>query len=318
MNKDDKLWVEFADEVIPPKISDSELILLESVFKKALARLDCTPKETDRFFKLEKDIPSLDLNLLLQALSRSALYANRSESGALRISARNSFMHFLAMLKLQFRIERFLSIPTPAHSEPEESRIRSMALGICMQVLYLRLPRHSPKELSRWLMKPEIAPPLAQRTVRQLLGIQNIRNTLSFAWNGFFGTENDAPATRTLGQEEALPIPAKHEWEGLPVSPGQLESSYVLDPTSIPGECTVLIFSNARPETVRFFPYAQAVLYIRGGVLSHACCVARERKIPCITGLGREFLATLQQIRPARLRVDAEQGTVSLISPART
>ena len=68
-------------------------------------------------------------------------------------------------------------------------------------------------------------------------------------------------------------------------------------------EARILIFKRATPESTTYFSGAHAILYVEGGLLSHACCVARERNIACATRLGWGFLEELQNRMPAELRV---------------
>lgn len=72
---------------------------------------------------------------------------------------------------------------------------------------------------------------------------------------------------------------------------------------------SVLVFAQARPEAVGFYVGAAALVFAEGGVLSHACVVARERGIPCVTGLGRPFWVAMQEAGVAELRLSVDGAT---------
>ncbi len=79
----------------------------------------------------------------------------------------------------------------------------------------------------------------------------------------------------------------------------------------VPPNASVLIFTSARPDSILFFGQASAVLFLKGGLLSHACSIAREQMLPCVTGLGPRFVQALNQSAPAVIRVEADTGLVT-------
>ena len=107
-------------------------------------------------------------------------------------------------------------------------------------------------------------------------------------------------------------------WRGLPVSSGTvtgravfLSRDLTLPVTSDP---LIAVFLRARPETTELFGQVVAVVYAEGGALSHACTVAREQGMPCVTGLGRPFFTLLSGRDGAVwLSVDGAAGTVDII-----
>jgi phosphohistidine swiveling domain-containing protein len=181
-----------------------------------------------------------------------------------------------------------------------------------MQILLMRLPKHEPRQLAAWLQKPADAPRLARRTLRLLLELEKRRQELSSCWQGFFKSSLSGFA---VTEAEASPEPQTVQWTGLAACAGTIEGNYRYlaepygPPPSQDQESVILIFGKARPETVSFFPGASAVLYAEGGLLSHACCVAREQGLPCVTALGRGFLASVRARPSGHLRLESTAST---------
>ncbi len=67
------------------------------------------------------------------------------------------------------------------------------------------------------------------------------------------------------------------------------------------------------PEAVELFTAAAAVLFGEGGVMSHACTVAREDNMTCITAIGRGFHTMIEKIGPVWLSVDGASGEIKVI-----
>ena len=202
-----------------------------------------------------------------------------------------------------WKVERYLEQNRVALLLGEdEARIHSTALGICQHLLQLRLPAHAERDLAKWLIAPESAPHIARRTVELLLSVQHQRNALQSSWCVLGEPEiSDAACARNSETSEL-----KKVWLGLPVFPGIVEGEYSLESRAH----TIHVFESARPQTVVHFEHARAVLYCQGGLLSHACSIARERGIPCITGLGSGFFAQVREKKWKTLAVDCAAGTV--------
>ena len=204
---------------------------------------------------------------------------------------------------LQWKVEKFLagsgtSEPLEALSK-EAQQVRSLALGICQQALVMRLPAHDEKTFARWVMKPNLAPQGARATLRRILQIAQERDDLSSAWGQEEWIEASTPPLK--------PSPPR-SWQGLPVSPGRVQGVVGRE---------ILLFRFARPNAVEKFEGASALLFSYGGVLSHACSVARERGIPAVTAIGPDLEALVHarslQGQLTTVEIDAESGLVTLL-----
>lgn len=142
---------------------------------------------------------------------------------------------------------------------------------------------------------------------------------------GTLSSQSSCPAevsSHSHAARESLPLPKEREYSGLPVCAGQVTGKAVIVrsvkkfvPPDI-GDFSVLVFPKARPETVEVFSHAAALLFAEGGALSHACTVAREQGIPCITGLGVEFFETLENLTvqgSVFIALDGAAGTVRIV-----
>src|SRR5690606_34342565 len=107
--------------------------------------------------------------------------------------------------------------------------------------------------------------------------------------------------------------------KGLPVCAGKISGMAVVmvadtPPAEKPADSCIFIFRHARPDTTECFAMADAVLFANGGVLSHACVVAREQGVPCITGLGADFYAQMKNTTgKVWLTIDGGTGDVRLV-----
>jgi phosphohistidine swiveling domain-containing protein len=198
-------------------------------------------------------------------------------------------------------------------ASPEAARLKSLKLGICQQALLLRLPASSPESLARLLADPSLAPRATRPTLERLLSLQRHRNLLGSAWKGFFSSQSLKTALC-----ETSPATTKTRWTGHPVHPGVFSGKYWVAPAVLNGEARlppgieIIVFSQARPDAVMLFEQARAVAFGKGGVLSHACSVARERGIICITGLGRDFVAEARaRVATAQLGIEVHADAES-------
>lgn len=364
------LWVRFSDDSVPlDTIDDATLFQFETLWRSALKDLGFLSLSDHRFFSHVNRTPYLNFSLLTSVLSRGSLRVARcrrskphklgmwGEKNELvyEVEPVHSKFRTLASLarihwKLEQNLDRTLSASIASSAKidsfpatlPETLnawRIRSLSLGICQQLLLMRLPSHTSDTLAVWLMTPEHAPSSARRTLRQLLLLQRKRQELSSAWQGFFNSFPEAPLangpewfwSEGLVLEKQVVTPpladsvsgaaskSSRLWRGLAVSPGVVEGSFCLiqpliqSAEEMPEKASILIFLRARPQAVEWYDRAAAVLFIEGGTLSHACCVARERNLPCITGLGQEFLQELQAScnrseKRLRVEINLDQG----------
>ncbi|MGZ3699669.1 MAG: hypothetical protein ACXWP5_16090, partial [Bdellovibrionota bacterium] len=94
------------------------------------------------------------------------------------------------LMRAQWQVESYLAPRLrPNAMLPEtldEKILESSALGLATLALTMRLPRHRPEELARWLALPELAPARVRRTVALLAKTQLRRTALSGAWKQLF------------------------------------------------------------------------------------------------------------------------------------
>lgn len=216
-------------------------------------------------------------------------------SGGAGMPPRGIFAH-LTFFKAQWKIARFLET---AHALPE--LVESIALGLCLQSLMLRLGGDEKMQAQR--LAGINVPAHLKKTVSQIQAVQMRRTALSAAWNGLKRAAVETAAKQGL-------VLQKEVWQGLPVCLGQAQGKVALDGR---GDGTILVFRYAHPETVEFFPRASAVVFATGGVMSHACTVAREMNIPCVTGLGEDFYNQIKEDKLVTLKIDGNTGSVFLV-----
>lgn len=336
--KEGARWIPLNDELAAPeRMTEADLARLEELWREALRELGCEAPADRRFFERRDGCACLDQELLLSALTEG-----RPRS-------------FLRRARLQWRVESYLAFDgrgkgPGTEADPEGSdatRVRSLALGLCQQALLMRLPAHTELQLARWLTQRSEAPRLARATLERLDRVQRLRDALSWSWRGFFdgceshggsesreeGGSGTGGAAETLGEpgtEAGKPRPpvdaSPRSWRGLPVCPGEAEGAFwivpetpaVRPPGGLPDDVAVLIFRRARPDAVEWYPFARAVVFAQGGVLSHACSVARETGIPCLTGVGAEGWEALRRASAqgharARVTVSSEESRIELI-----
>lgn len=252
----------------------------------------------------------------------------------------------LGMLKAQWRLSGYVQRQTDAATplpETQAGRLtESLALGCAILGLTMRLPAKQQSLLQDALADSSKAPAAFRGVIAQIKQLQARRNILSSAWaqlfdqvkpsdwqlDGlpllFWGAAPEIVENVGAAQSAAPGAPPtdgallaeQTVWRGITVA-GQTtvtgRALLVRDDTDIAAvkaatEPLVLVFPLARPETVELFPYAVAVLYGEGGALCHACSIAREQNLPCLTALGQDFIRTLRQFAdgatPIMLRVD--------------
>jgi phosphohistidine swiveling domain-containing protein len=221
--------------------------------------------------------------------------------------------------RAQWRLEKFvaaLSIELPLG----EAAIReSVALGLVVQLISLRLPAAGERARAGWLMDPATAPPTARATIRKLLALQGRRARLSPAWGSLFSSAahepipdsfpvefHDEPPLDRAVHEVATPVTLDPvTFTGIPIAPGRVEGVLGL---------SVLAFAQARPTSVEEFGIASAVAFAEGGAFAHACCIARERGLPCVSGLGKAFWRSAEEWRrqghTVEVTLDGAAGTL--------
>ncbi len=342
------LWLKVSDEVeIPACLTAEEQRSLSSVFdslapsspwSKALLSLGMSmPPGDATVLRFVEGAPYFNGTTLALVSSHGTVYPVE-EKGAVVYRTRLGVFGLLRVLASQWKLERFLSRDDVIREPLEES----IALGLAIQALMLRLPSKGEAELASWLANPAACPPASRTTVVKILTLQSKRNSLSPHWNALFKTAGDVRKLKTELQlpsffwdepplqAVSIPAPTANEsaapgatqsWKGIPVCGGQIEgfltwveSDNSLEMTNREG-VSVLAFPRARPETTELFSSASGLLFAEGGALSHACSIARERGIPCVSGLGKTFTAAIRSWKASGISVwvtlDGGTGEVS-------
>ena len=372
------LWLKFSEEAsLPFPLTEAERRKLDeiydaadegSVWNRAVALLGLPPGG-GKMLLWHDGVPYVNWSLITSVISCGSMEVVAQADGGYGYAARATLMRLPALVRSQWRAAQYveMKLGAPLPETQEEKLLESTALGLALQAIMLRLPKHEPRDLAQWLAAPDGAPPKLQQTIRQMQGIQKRRTQLSPAWFELFpkreGEEPQGPAwfwdtppsPLPLGEEGArrrregegtpssgspivteyphLPTPAarapsspkgeeRNEWQGLPVCAGRVTGRAFMvrrlkdfTPPDF-SDFPVLVFPKAKPETTEVFSHASALLFAEGGALSHACTIAREQGIPCITGLGLDFLAQLEDAcaqTTVFLTIDGEAGLVQLV-----
>lgn len=234
----------------------------------------------------------------------------------------------------QWRVTRFVQDRLRKLADPDrDPLVESLALGLATQVLLMRLDAAAVAKMAQYLVNPSAAPMMHRQTFSWLQDIQLRRTALSPAWHQLFldvpKTDAGAPPPYFWDDEAGvmLSTPAAPSadlgglYHGQPVFAGRAQgpAEVITRPEDNPeprNDRRIFVFRHARPETTVYFAQAGAVLYAHGGVLSHACVVARDMGVPCVTGLGDEFFeqVTAPENQPLVLSVDAASGNVKITS----
>jgi phosphohistidine swiveling domain-containing protein len=337
------LWLRFSDDAsLPSSLTEAERRKLEeiydaddegSIWNRAAARLGLSPGG-GKLLRWHAGAPYINWSLMTSIISCGSIDVVPRPDGGYSYVSRGTLRRLPALLKSQWRaaqyIERALAAPLP--ETQEEKLVESTALGLALQAIMLRLPKHTPQDLAGWLAQPDKAPPKLRQTILQMQAIQKRRTQLSPAWFELFpkregedmlGPEHfwnePPPSTASPGDASRQPLSSeKMEWKGLPVCAGQVTGRvYIVRSMRnfFPPEMSdfpIFVFPRAKPETTELFPFAAALLFAEGGALSHACTIAREQGIPCITGLGQDFLQRLQELAgngSVWMTIDGAAGT---------
>lgn len=331
------LWVKVSDEVgIPAELSAEGQARLGQVFdpmnpdspwSRALHRLGLAmPLPAPPVIRFVRGVPYFNGSLLAWVSSQGTVEPHEGADGGVLYRSRLGLFGFLRLMRAQWRLEVFFK-STETIVDPLEE---SIALGIAIQSLVQRLPSGSERETAAWLAAPSAAPAPLRPTLTKLLAIQKRRNELSKAWAELFPGASgasgprlpphfwDEPPPVSLEDSVSDDVRLGRELAGIPIGPGQVEALLLLVEDQgaplPPGGPFVLLFPRARPETTELFGSGAAVLFAEGGALSHACSVAREQGIVCVSGLGRGLVQAAQEWRRRGLkitaRVDGASGKV--------
>ena len=339
------LWLRFAeDTTLPDTLDPDAQIRLARIFddvspdsewNKALSLLALKPQpHPEGMLKWLRGTPYINWSYLVTLIGAGAVQVIPTASGGYGYKVRYTPQSLLGLMAGQWKISRFLarqaakSLP---QSQTDRDRIvLSLALGQALLALTLRLPAHTPEQLAQWLRQPDQLPRGLKKTIQDILQIQSDRTALSSAWASVFPasagarTVSDLPPYfwNEIGEVSSADKgthPGKDRWKGLPVAGGIVTGRAVLVgrdgllPETENSDPLVLIFPRARPETVELFAAASAILYGEGGLMSHACTIAREEGKTCVTALGRDFTATLETLGDVWLSVDGGSGEIRIL-----
>ncbi len=344
------LWLKLSEEVsLPEGLSKDlqeklvhlfDLGVKNSPWVRALTELGLkAPADHAQMLSFRSGTAYINGTLLVSVASGGWVEPIQSADGFGYQSSPN-WLRLPALLKAQWRLERFLdhALSSKDLLTGDDAITRSLALGLAMQSLMLRLPKHEPRELAKWLADGGRSAPASVRdVVKRMQEIQLKRTELSRAWQVLFPTgsvstqkeaptfywsggdsKDDVSALKAVGQP-SLEHKSPYTWNGLPVFHGRVRGRPVLVdltsnemPSVSAADPVVYVFAKARPQAVEYYEGASALVFAEGGLLAHACVVARERGIPSVTGVGRSFIVAMRENPGCWILVDGSEGTVTL------
>ncbi|MDP2206945.1 MAG: PEP-utilizing enzyme [Alphaproteobacteria bacterium] len=338
------LWLAFPEE----SISQRQFGLpaqrrLEDIFSLAdtaspwrramgLLRMPAPAAET-QMIAWKGGVPYVNGSALGYIASGGIVVAVPDKAQGFRFSAPRAILKLPQAMALQWRVTRFIQERLADRAAPDADDItESLALGLALQTLLMRLDAKTAARLPQYLAAPDTAPALHRKTFVWIQALQMRRTALSPAWHRLFADAqaadkprkpppfywgDQAPAAPPAGP---APVAQTNIFKGQPVCAGRVEAAAEIvtrlaDTPPPRADKPVYVFRYARPETTVYFPQAGALVFAQGGVLSHACVVARDMGIPCVTGVGEEFFTRMSTAGAGlRLAVDGSNGEVKIIS----
>lgn len=349
------LWLRFAqDSSLPASMDETARKRFENIFdgnspgslwSQAVKLLGLRPVAGDvRLLYWHGGVPYVNWSHMTGLISAGLVSVAPAAGGGFGYKTSYRLSRLFPLIRSQWKIARYILTRTePGFVLPadNEGRIReSLALGLALLSVTMRLPPHTPEQLASWLADPEKLTASLRRTIVQLHYIQQLRTALSPAWNAWFaeahGTVPSVEVPHDLPEyfwdvPPALQASAASkeqnsstEWRGMGVCGVNVTGRAVLvtrasDRAALQAgsEPLVFVFALARPESVEWYEGATAVLFGEGGIMSHACTVAREQNLPCITALGKGFISRLKEAAEKHenvwLSVRPEEGRVELL-----
>lgn len=344
------LWLAFAEDSSLPPVMDAEArsrfnaifdaSTPRSLWSLALQRLGLTPPlHTAPLIQWVGNTPYIRWSYVVSLLSGGIIIPQPNASGEVQYHTHYQPCKLPAFLRSQWNISRYILRCLEENYRPpethEEQISESIALGLAALSLTLRLPAHTSEQLAVWLANPAPLPSRLRVPIVQLQKIQALRTRLSIAWKTEFPSSlapapDNTPAYfwDTPPTFIASPSPIRHEtvWRGMAIAGGAVSGRAVLmtryttpDMLQQIAAPLILVFPLARPESVEWFEYAAGILFIQGGAMSHACTIAREQNLACITALGKGFLQEVEArlLQPDALWVSLQpmDGMVEFIPP---
>lgn len=335
------LWLKFPDEILLHGcFSGEKKQELEKIFSpadtaspwnKALAMIGLRPSPgQEELVRWRGDIPYFNWSCMVLTVSGGALHVARNDGGGHSLDF--NIRKLPALLSAQWNITRFLRRPV------DTGLVESIALGIVLQSLIMRLGSKA-GHMAGWLASPASVPKQYKTIIRDIQAVQVRRTEMSYVWSGIFppsegkeSVDDSLPASFWDDEHPVAESAVRKDdsstrvWKGIPVCAGKLTGLAVAvtgrdDMNSLRGMKVlynaplILVFRNARPETTELFGIADAVLFSEGGVLSHACTVAREMNIPSATGFGPAFFSVVKDSEKIWLSLDGSSVTVEERQP---
>jgi phosphohistidine swiveling domain-containing protein len=351
------LWLRVSEETsLPDELAGPERKRLEAIFDMkderspwymACGHAGIRPDGAIALIRWEGSVPYMNWSWIVSAISHGMLRVVPADNGqGFSYEGKLSLRKLPGMLKSQWKVEHYAESILDRRAPPTDLDARlteSLGAGLALLALTLRLPKHTEAEFARWISDCAAAPRKVRATVERIQKLQAYRTALSHAWLEIFpaSPSNDtgvekrrmiwegcASAEGDMRSAEAQGQDSVGSWQGLPVCPGGACGQWVLmdsDPRKWPeilsrttdGSPRILVFAQARPQTTEMFGKAAAVVFVEGGVLSHACTVAREQGVPCVTGVGQGFIEALKKMSSKTfIQVDGAKGQVAVVKGA--
>lgn len=346
----DILWVRFAkDSSLPARMDDKarqrfealfDMSVKNSAWRIALDLMGLKPAKTPvPMIKWVGNAPYINWNETVRTISNGAMSPALSGQSFIYKTRRGPF-NVWKLVRAQWHISNYVLSRTEKGWKPPAELImqiaESTALGLALLSVTMRLPRQISQNMAQNLAKPAGLSVPHRQALLQMQQLQFLRNELRIAWTILFpdsqpGAAHDAGPDFFWNKAPALPT-EEHEqvqnataWKGAGIAGTQATGRAMLIATpddfaaaANTPHPAVLIFPLARPETTELFGKGVAVLFGNGGALSHACTIAREHNVTCITGLGNGFIARIRQLLAEKkevwLDVDPATSTVTLVN----
>ncbi len=331
----DTLWFRFPDDTAASLVfTEAEKRKFEDVFSvddkgsvwnRALDMLGLGNVSKDKLILWHRDTPYFNWSSLIGVISGGAITPLRKGDAGYGFYVSYAPRNLWRLFAGQWKSARFLQ----RKFAQEDALAESIALGLVMQAMILRLGKEAETGLPKWLSGAADIPQRYKKTVSQIQSVQVRRTALSSAWEDILPSSDmhepglpdyfwNEPPLLQSSENEAKLQSGGSRWSGLPVCAGRVTGKLVVikslkNADVIKGDMPlVLLFKRARPEAVELYPQAAAVVFAEGGVLSHACVVAREMNIPSVTGLGADFFDAVAQHDGKTVTVDGSGGVVEL------
>jgi len=330
------LWLKFPDEALfTARFSDADKTVLDDVFSlnrqspfmRALILIGLQPPAADtHMIYWYRDLPYFNWSALVRIISGGTIHARKSSGGGYAFSHSYAPKHLWALIRGYWNMTRFLAQP----QTDADPLAQSIGLGFIMQSLVLRLGNHV-ESMPTWLASPATAPKRYRSIIDEIQRIQLRRTSLSHVWTALFpnaGNANDTATAPAFFWDDAIPsdIPThvtEQKAKGVSVCAGIVtgialavrdtrDAARIKDLKAKLNAPVILVFRYARPETTELFALADGMVFCEGGVLSHACTVAREYNKAAITQMGQAFFDSVETaVTPVWLTMDGAIGTLT-------